>query len=168
MCEGAAILVPGDTTMGSLAAQQGSQQKHSGHGRPSEEPFVEGLLALPQLGSSVVPIQIHKALLRAEERGEQGEGRGRSGAAAPAASSRAAGDLESSQRSIPDLTGLLHLGCGGSGLSFSSLEKAEPRRETENHRMVGWEGSYSLSSSKPLPRVGRPSPAQAAQGPILQ
>lgn len=55
---------------GSLAAQQGSQQKHSGHCRPGQEPFVEGLLALSHLGSSIVPIEVHKALLWKEEGGE--------------------------------------------------------------------------------------------------
>lgn len=61
----------------SLAAQQGSQQKHSGHRRPGQEPFVEGLLAFSHLGSSIVPIEVHKALLWEEESGEH---RGVSGA----------------------------------------------------------------------------------------
>lgn len=46
----------------SLAAQQGSQQKHSSHCRSRQEPFVEGLLAFSHLGSSIVPIEVHKAL----------------------------------------------------------------------------------------------------------
>lgn len=61
----------------SLAAQQGSQQKHSSHCRPRQEPFVEGLLAFSHLGSSIVPIEVHKALLWKEESGEH---RGVSGA----------------------------------------------------------------------------------------
>lgn len=52
----------GELGGGSLAAQQGSQQKHSRHRRPGQKPFVEGLLALPHLGSSIVPIEVHKAL----------------------------------------------------------------------------------------------------------
>lgn len=56
---------------GSLAAQQGSQQKHSCHRRPGQEPFVEGLLALPHLGSSIVPIEVHKPLLWEERSCEQ-------------------------------------------------------------------------------------------------
>lgn len=55
---------------GSLAAQQGSQQKHSCHCRPGQEPFVEGLLALPHLGSSIVPIEVHKPLLWEERSSE--------------------------------------------------------------------------------------------------
>lgn len=61
---------------GSLAAQQGSQQKHSGHRRPGQEPFVEGLLAFSHLGSSIVPIEVHKALLWGEEGGEHSRGKG--------------------------------------------------------------------------------------------
>lgn len=47
-----------------FAAQQGAQEDDAGHGGPCQQPLVEALLALPALGGRVVPVEIHKTLLK--------------------------------------------------------------------------------------------------------
>lgn len=49
-----------------FAAEQGAKEDDPGHGGPRQQPLVEALLAFPALGGRVVPVQIHKPLLKAK------------------------------------------------------------------------------------------------------
>lgn len=49
-----------------FAAEKGAEEDYPCHSGPRQQPLVEALLAFPALGGSIVPVEIHKPLLKAE------------------------------------------------------------------------------------------------------